>query len=516
MQVDEQEIVAKAIEDPVSAMRKLTKGRLFYFMQYFWPEYTQAPFVPNWHIEYICGELEKIARRVANGEPKEHDLIINVPPGTTKTAMVSIMFPIWCWVNWYWMRFICASYTAPLSLESAESCREIIRSDRFRTMFPEIDIKEDKDTKSNFRIVQKVFKKGYKPSHLLGGNRFSTSVGGSVTGFHAHIIIADDPVDPNRVMSDVEIYKANHWMDSTLPFRKVSKKVSATILVMQRLHQDDPTGHMLTMAGISKDNHGNWVYPEEMKYKVRHICLPGEIKNYRQNVRPPELVDKYVDGLLDVNRLDWTSLSEIHNRGEYIYGSQVGQDPVPLGGGMFKIDKISTLTELPRPADVISTVRYWDKAATEGGSGACTAGVKMSKLRDGTFVVEDVKRGRWSSEKREAIIKLTAQSDGYKCHVRVEQEPGSGGKESAESTIRNLAGYMVGKDRPTGDKVLRADPYSVQVNMGNVKILAGAWNKDYLDELKNFPNSTLKDQTDASSGAFACLTALKRAGVLKR
>jgi predicted phage terminase large subunit-like protein len=171
---------------------------------------------------------------------------------------------------------------------------------------------------------------------------------------------------------------------------------------------------------------------------------------------------------------------------------------------------------MPEALDIVMTVRYWDKAGTEGGTGAYTAGVKMSKLKNGTYIVEDVKRGRWASEEREAIIKRCAESDGQKCYVAVEQEPGSGGKESAEATVRNLAGFVSSKDRPTGNKVFRADPYSVQVNNGNVKLLTGAWNKDYVDELKHFPNSTYKDQTDASSGAFAKLTSLKQAKVFKR
>ena len=140
----------------------------------------------------------------------------------------------------------------------------------------------------------------------------------------------------------------------------------------------------------------------------------------------------------------------------------------------------------------------------------------MSKLRNGSFLIEDIKRGRWSTEKREEIIKRCAETDGRKCYVMVEQEPGSGGKESAEATVKNLAGYLAGKDRPTGDKVYRADPYSVQVNVGNVKLLAGAWNQDYLNELKHFPSSTFKDQTDASSGAFAKLTSIKKAGIVSR
>ena len=128
-------------------------------------------------------------------------------------------------------------------------------------------------------------------------------------------------------------------------------------------------------------------------------------------------------------------------------------------------------------------------------------------LSNGHWVVEDVKRGQWSTHERESIIRETAEVDGGRCKVWVEQEPGSGGKESAEGTIRNLAGYSVYSERPTGDKVFRADPYSVQVNVGMVSLLAGPWNAKYIEEHRFFPYSTFKDQVDASSGAFSKLVA---------
>jgi predicted phage terminase large subunit-like protein len=90
--------------------------------------------------------------------------------------------------------------------------------------------------------------------------------------------------------------------------------------------------------------------------------------------------------------------------------------------------------------------------------------------------------------------------------IVVEQEPGSGGKESAEATIRNLAGYSVFADRVTGSKQLRAEPFAAQVQGGNVSLVAGDWIRDFLDEAESFPNGKFKDQIDAASGAFARLT----------
>ena len=104
--------IREAIENPYAIRRHLidnpVKGEssLFEFLKYFWSEVSTDEFKPNWHIKYLCKELEKIVVRVSEKKPKLHDLIINIPPGTTKTITCSIMFPAWCWTKWPWMRFI--------------------------------------------------------------------------------------------------------------------------------------------------------------------------------------------------------------------------------------------------------------------------------------------------------------------------------------------------------------------------------------------------------------------------
>lgn len=496
---DQKEKLRGALEDPHRSMRALTKGSLFYFMQYFWDTYSQDPFIPNWHIEYICGELEKVARGVAEGRKKEYDLIINIPPGTTKTATVSIFFPLWCWVNWFHLRFITSSHSATLSLESAEYSRDIIKSDKFRQLFPDLEIKQDKDVKSNFRVVKKEYvAAGRAPRVTQGGGRVSTSVDARIIGFHAHIIIPDDIIDPKRATSEVGLKTAQDHM-KTLATRKVNKEVTATIMIMQRLHQEDPTGYMLEKG---KDN-------------IRHICLPGEITDgYDRIVNPPELKKMYQNDLLDVNRLSWESLEELKaDLGQYGYAGQVGQSPTVPGGGMFKPERMAILDHLSSDTNIMATVRYWDKAGTQDG-GAYTVGLKMSLLRNGKFVIHDVVRGRWSTENREATILSTAEADALehknKVRIGIEQEPGSGGKDSAFATTKMLAGHSVVKDRPTGDKIFRADPFSVQVNNGNVVMLKGDWNKAFKEELELFPNSTYKDQVDAGSGAFNMIARKKQ------
>lgn len=483
----------RALENPNLIEAELCRRSLYYFIQTFWDTVSTDEFSPNWHIPFVCGELERVARRVAEGKPKEHDLIINIPPGTSKTTICSVMFPVWCWINWYWMRFITASYSGALSLESAEKSRDIVRSEKFQALFPYISIQRDKDTKSNFR-VQRQSTYGIKPKQ--GGNRYSTSVGGTLTGFHGHILIVDDPLDPNRAFSETELRNANRWVDQTLSTRKVDKNVTPLILIMQRLHQNDPTGHILSKK---KDN-------------TRHLCIPGETRNFAEQVNPPSLKEKYKDGLLDPKRMPWNVLEEMKvDLGEYGYAGQVGQKPTPPGGGMFKVEHFQVVNFPPPPNMVVGAVRYWDKAGTTDG-GAYTVGCKMIRTRDGKFLVGDIKRGQWEAAERERIIRETAEADGRRVVVYVEQEPGSGGKDSALATIRNLAGFSVYADRPTGNKVYRADPYSAQVNSGNVQLLRGAWNTAFIEEHRHFPFSMYKDQVDAASAAFNILTKRRTAG----
>jgi len=256
------------------------------------------------------------------------------------------------------------------------------------------------------------------------------------------------------------------------------------ILIMQRLHHNDCTAFLL-----------------EHTKDVRHICIPAELTD---DVQPEELRERYVDGLMDPLRLSRKTLAAKMMLGRYLYAGQYLQTPTPLTGGMFLWESVNTATP-PKAFDMV--VRYWDKAGTDDG-GCYTVGVKMGIVREPFHVwILNVVRGQWDSGRREKVIKATTIADGVDVIVGVEQEPGSGGKESAKNTVRNLAGYHVILDRPSGDKILRADAFSTSVNNGDVSLVAGAWNMDYLDEMRYFgPNCRYKDQIDASTGGYKLLT----------
>lgn len=455
----------------------ICRDSFYQFVLEFWDTIVAEEFQDNWHIHLFCEELQQAAERVFDGRPKLHDLIFNVPPGTTKSTIITILFPCWVWTRMPSARFITASHTEQLVQDHSRKAREVIRSEKYKRYFPEIVLTSDQDTKGYFVNDQ-------------GGMRLSCTVGGKTpTGFHAHFILIDDPIDPMKSLSEVELTAANNFMVETLPTRKVNKEVTLTVLVMQRLHQNDPTGNWLERA-------------KSRKLKIRHFSLPAEITD---DVRPVELRKYYQDGLLDPRRLSSQVLEEYKSLGDYTYSGQFLQNPIPRGGGMFKVDKM--ILEDHAPNDFQQFVRYWDNAATKDGDGAYSVGVKMG-IRKGTdprqqeVWVLDVRRGRWSVEERESQKMQCAQLDGKKTRIGQEQEPGAGGKESAEATARRLLGYRVKIDRPTGDKVSRAEPFAYACNNGAVHVLNRDWTDAYLQEHMYFPNSTYKDQVDASSGAF--------------
>lgn len=475
----------------------ICRDSLYDFVRRFWSVVVQETPVWNWHIEAICNELQEAVERVIRGEPKQHDIVLNVPPGSTKSLIASVMLPAWFWTRFPTGKIISASHTHSLAMSHSMKSRDIVQSDKWRELFGDIELREDQNAKANFQNKD-------------GGWRFAVGVDGDVVGRHAHIVIVDDPIDPQSAVSEANLSSANRFITETLSQRKVDKDVTLTILIMQRLHQNDPSAVLLKEAA-------------EGGTPVRHLKFPGVVMgNPLKFVRPRKYARFYQQDrttghhLLDPTRLSIKVLEATERRlGQYGYSGQILQHPVPPGGGMFKTEKI-TIEPPPPLRHFKQLCRFWDKAGTtakENPRAAFTAGVLMGEDQKGFFWWLDVVRGQWDSGAREEKILQTAKTDCQgdmnllrKIVFGTEQEPGSGGKESARGTVKKLAGFRCRIDRPTGDKVQRADPLSVQVNIGNTKMAPGPWNSLLLQELQFFPHSTYKDQVDGSSGAFTVMT----------
>ena len=486
----------------IAAKAQRASLSMFYYVQQMWDQVVYDEPKWNWHIPYLCAILSNLAQRVADGVTSPYDLLINIPPGTTKSLLTSVFFPSWCWTRWPWMQFIKTSHSSTLSLEHAEMCRDLVLSDKYQTWYPNIRIKRSKKAKSNFRIMHKGKDTGI---WTIGGNLYSTSIGGTLTGFHAHINLVDDPIDPFKAYSEVELESTNRFVSQVLPTRVKDKEVCPMVLIMQRVMDGDPSNVMLDQ--------------QKQGLGVKHICLPGHLatKEDKKRVAPPELKEYYTEGYLDPVRLGKGALEKLKLKlGQYGYAGQIQQDSTIPGGGMFDISKFRTIKheDINWEYHLESVVRFWDKAATEDG-GAFTVGVKLAQLKNNRYVIMDVVRGQWATDKRERIIKETAIADGPQVLQKIEQEPGSGGKDSAKATIRNLQGVgaPIRAERPVGDKIYRADPWSVRVNQGQVYLIEAPWNQEYKDEHRRFGKAAkYKDQVDASSGAYSELFNVNRAG----
>lgn len=467
-----------------SLLASIVRESFYDFFTEFWAEVIHDPLVDNWHVRYLCDELQLIAERVFRREPNPHDTVINVPPGSSKSTIISQMFPAWVWTRMAEAQFICVSYAERIALKDALRMRDVIECRKYRECFPHIQLRDDLNTKGLFK-------------NSLKGYRLSAGLGGQITGEHGHFLLVDDPLDPEQSYSEAELKAVNRFMETTLPSRKIDKLVSTTIVVQQRLHQADPSGEKIEAY-------------ERGEKALKHICLPGELREEsRIKVNPPELEKFYVNGLLDPVRLPKRVLEKMEiEMGAYGYAAQILQDPVPLGGGMIQTEKIVLIKDVPIDLQFIKKVRAWDKAGTKDG-GAYSVGVLMGITKDKKICILDLVRGQFGSTQRENHIRQTAELDGTGVPVLIEIEGGSGGKESGESTVRNLMGFRVESFHPTGDKESRAYPFGSYVGTGNVYCLVRPWTRDYLSELRFFPNSKYKDQVDATSSAFNFLAAAK-------
>ena len=174
-------------------------------------------------------------------------------------------------------------------------------------------------------------------------------------------------------------------------------------------------------------------------------------------------------------------------------------------GGMFKRENFEIVPEAP--SDLRGECRYWDLAGTDPTGGTSdpdwTAGTRGGE-KGGAFFIRDVQRFRGEPGKVEARVKQAAQLDGRAISIWIEQEPGASGKIAIDHYRRNvLPGYACRPDRVTGPKPVRATPLSAAADAGNVKLVAGPWIPEFLDELEAFPNGSHDDQTDSAAGCHA-------------
>lgn len=449
--------------------------------------YTDSMYAPDQFHVAVANALD----RVVSGEVKR--LMIFAPPQHGKSRLASVSLPAF----WLGKRpndpVILSSYAADLAIKHSRSARGLVESKRYQSVFGELSPRATpiRTNQSSRKVDEWSLSEPHK-----GGIR-AVGVGGGLTGFPGALGIIDDPLAGWReAQSATQREHVWDWYRSV--FRTRIWEGGAIVIIMTRWHEDDLCGRLLQMQPGEWDVLRLPAIAEDQKTRDHHAKKMGLPKGNKDPLgrKPGEP--------LSPSRYSTKALKDIESDvGSVVWVSLYQGAPSRPEGNRFKRSWFQIVGTAPKFA---KRIRYWDKAGTKDG-GAYTAGVLVA-YHEGVTYIEDVKRGQWSAFEREKIIKQTAEIDAAthpNVKVYIEQEPGSGGKESAESTIANLAGFSVYADRPTGDKDTRMEPFAAQSEANNVKIVRGSWNEDWLDEIAAIPNSTYRDQGDATAAAFNLL-----------
>lgn len=429
----------------------------------------------NWrwaHLTHLQAQLE----RVTSGALKR--LMVCMPPRHGKSEMTTVRYAAYRLVLNPGLRIILGAHTQKLAEKFSRRIRKIVR-ERVR-LNPERKAAADWEA-------------------FAGGGLRAVGVGVGIAGHGADLILVDDPIR-NREEANSELCREKLW-DWWLDDMRTRLEPGGAIVVIQtRWHEDDLAGRLL-----ASETGRDW----ELVDLPALAETQEERDQWAEKIgRPkgqPDPLGRAPGQALCPERYDEKALAEIKSELLFGFASLFQGRPRPRAGAMFQPEWFRLLDVAPRDG---TYMRYWDKAGT-AGAGANTAGTLMCRTKARTYVVLDCTTRQLEAAEREELIKTTAELDkqewGAGVKTWVEQEPGSGGKESAQGTVKNLAGHAVEADRVTGDKVLRAEPWAAQCKAGNVYLLKGPWNKAYIDEHCSFPLGKKKDRVDSSSGVFSKL-----------
>ena len=472
-------------------------------------------FVSNWGLEAICDHLEAVTR----GEIKR--LLINVPPGCTKSMSTNVFWPAWEWgpIGLPHYRYISFSHEQNLATRDNVRCRNLIQSEWYQALWgDQFGFKHDQ----NAKVYYENDKTGWRQSCAAR----------SLTGRRGDRVIGDDPHSVHGADSDAEREEVLQICSETVPTRLNNQAESAIVYIMQRVHERDVSGLILS----SEMDYEHLMLPMEFESSRRcySIVKPSYIKNpklqtvYYDNKekawsaeKPEKVVDiksakrynvdkRKEDGeLLDPKRFPKQAVEELKSAlrswgGTYAEAGQLQQRPAPRGGGMFQRDDFQYADNL-KDFKFRRIVRGWDFAASDRKQSPYTVGVKMGLTIENDIVIIDVERFRKRPGAVERSIKATATSDGRSVFIDMPQDPGQAGKSQKAAFAKLLHGFNVSFSPESGSKEQRANPLSAQCEAGNVVLLRAPWNDVFIQEAAVFPNGEFKDQIDAASRAYSNL-----------
>jgi predicted phage terminase large subunit-like protein len=468
-------------------------------------EYTNPEYETNWHHVEVGAALDRVL------EGKCRRLMIFEPPQNGKSEQVSRRFPAYAFGKRPNLRIIGVSYGDTLANDMSRDVQKIMDTKEYKTLFPKVRLAESGDPE----------KRTQGQWDVVGGSGYYIGAGimGGITGKTSDIGLIDDPIK-NRAEAESETFRDRVWEQykSAFATRQFGDQ-GAIVICLTRWHEDDLAGRLLKLSRENPDAEQWEVISFSAVAEQPHACVVVTSKD-----DPPCgqcSGCRHVDPRAPGDAL-WPSkypLPELRRRragmGEYDWSALYQQHPAPSGGGLFKETWFAGKILDAAPA-LMRIVRGWDTASKEDG-GDWTVGVKMgeefvprpdtetgrvSNVSTGRFIVLDVARDQLGPAGVDDLIKLTADLDGRKIAQREEKEGGSAGAAVIAARLKTLKGHDYAGVLVSGSKITRSKPFRAQCEGGNVYLLRGPWNRDYITELCGFPTANHDDQVDGSSCAF--------------
>lgn len=452
-----------ALEDVFHSAQE--KG-LKYFIRAAWEQVEPAQtFTDGWHIDAICDHLEAVTR----GELEK--LVINVPPGHAKSLLTGVFWPAWAWTAHPHLRWIFGSYAANLSIRDSIKMRELLLSDWYQARWGDkVKIKATKDTQAEYETS-------------MGGFRYATSVGGSVTGRHAHVQVIDDPLSALQAYSEAERASANLWVDSTLSTRWVPGEPQKRVVVMQRLHEDDPTGHLLRQGGYE------------------HLCLPAEYEPRTYSM--PSAIN-WTDPRTAPGELLWPALypkekvdALKRQLGSYGAAGQLQQRPAPADGGVLKRTSFKTYraAELPAQFDRVTVSVDANFGETVSNDPDYVVIQVWGSVGAMSYLIRQI-RDRFNYPQTKAALRQLRKAYPNAYQTIIEK------KANGAALISELKGEIPGlvEYSPKDSKLSRVHAVVPQIEAGQVWLPHPddePWIDAFYHEAAAFPAGSHDDQVDA-------------------
>jgi predicted phage terminase large subunit-like protein len=434
------------------------------------------PYDDNWHAKYLCDVLQEEALRIIARKPREKDIIINVPPRSSKSMIATVIWPIWCWTMEPTMKFLRCSYSDQIATDLNRKSKDLFESAWFQKLYG-----------TTLTLRSDLSGAGYFGNNHTGF-MYAFGLDGTVTGMGGSVLLLDDPQNPKKANSEVERKNVIERYNETLSNRLNQLEIGGRIIIMQRLHLNDLTGYLLNPRDGRPGD-------------IRHICIPAE---YDANlVNPPELLDYYRNGLFWETRFSHKVLAGEKKKGSLYFAGQMQQSPVPVEGNLFKRAWIDILEpeKISRNVNRSPINFYVDTAFTEDDTEKNDpSGILAAFEENGVVYAVNFVEVWLEFPKLIEFIKEYALLNGYGFGSRILIEPKANGKSVVQQlrSVTQLSVVEIEAEWVRDDKITRATAVSPLVQARKLKLIAGDWNDKYLTYLTAFPKARHDEAVDVT------------------